>query len=126
MIITFLWNQNQPVCKISNSDPDFKNDCIINFLNDDEGLGLKHLKGWIRNGLIEVERIKVGENDFYDMWGQAWGAEISRDRVNIYWGYSDTDYSQILSFDGFYIILKNWSNFLELGHKNTKEIEFEI
>lgn len=38
-----------------------------------EGLGLKYLIKWIDDGLIEIEKIKVGELNYYDMWGQAWG-----------------------------------------------------
>ena len=126
MIITFSWNQSRPVCQISDTDFSFKKDCIINFLNDDEGLGLNHLKAWIKKGLIEVEKINTGKSDFYDMWGQAWGAEISREEVTIYWGYSETDYTQFLPFDSFYILLKNWSNFLESGNNKYEEKEFKI
>ena len=60
------------------------------------------------------------------MWGQAWGAEISREGVTIYWGYSETDYTQFLPFDSFYILLKNWSNFLESGNNKYEEKEFKI
>lgn len=113
MLISFKWSQNQPSCQISNIDASFKKDCLINFLNDDEGLGLKHLKTWVKKGLMEVEKINTGKLDYYDMWGQAWGAEVKRDGVEIYWGYSNIDYKQSLTFDSFYIILKNWSEFLE-------------
>lgn len=126
MNITFLWNQCSPVCQVSSNDFDFKEDCITNFLTDDEGLGLKHLKDWIKKGLIEVEKINTGELDYYDMWGQAWGADIRKEGVNIYWGYSDTDYEEFIPFDSFYIILKNWSDFLELGSNKHKVIKFKV
>lgn len=126
MNITFLWNQCSPVCQVSSHDFGFKEDCITNFLTDDEGLDLKYLKDWIKKGLIGVEKVNTGELDYYDMWGQAWGADIRKEGVNIYWGYSDTDYEEFIPFDSFYIILKNWSDFLELGGNKNKIIKFKV
>ena len=68
-----------------NAPTNFKG-LIFSLLNDDEGHGLAYLSNWIDEGLIEVEKIHNGTLDFYDMWGHAWGAEISKENVLIYWG----------------------------------------
>ena len=42
---------------------------IVNFLIDDEGLGISHLQKWIKNGLEEIDKISKKEILEYDMWG---------------------------------------------------------
>lgn len=112
---------NIPECQ----DDTFKG-LIASFLTDDEGLGIKHLKKWIDEGLVEIEQIINGELDFYDMWGQAWGAEITRDSVLIYWGYDDTEYEETMPFDAFYIILRKWREFLDSEPSKDNIVEFEV
>lgn len=94
-------------------------------MNDDEGLGLKYLSKWIDDGLIEIEKIKVGELNYYDMWGQAWGADITKENVLIYWGYDDTKYEESLSFECFYKLVRKWSEFLKTEPRIDQVVEFE-
>ena len=89
-------------------------------------MGVKHLKTWIDNGLIEVERIKRGELNFYDMWGQAWGAEITKNSVLIYWGYDNTEHEEQMPFDSFYIILKKWREFLDSKPSKDNIMKLEV
>lgn len=107
-----------------NAPTNFKG-LIFSLLNDDEGHGLAYLSNWIDEGLIEVEKIHNGTLDFYDMWGHAWGAEISKENVLIYWGYDDTEREENMSFESFYTILREWSQFLKTEPNQTNIVEFE-
>ncbi|HCR87611.1 MULTISPECIES: hypothetical protein [Psychrobacter] len=81
---------------------------IFNLLNDDGGLGLSYLGNWMDEGLKEIKKVKQGSLNFYDMWGQSWGAEVRKDEVLIYWGYDDTELEETMNFSSFYKILTNW------------------
>lgn len=113
-----------PEVKFENTSLEFKG-LITSFLNDDEGLGLKFLSNWIDEGLREVKKIHAGELDFYDMWGQAWGAEITRDSVLIYWGYDDTVYEETMDFQCFYKMLSEWSEFIKTQPSLENIVEFD-
>jgi len=116
-----LYPEGQILKKIS----DIKG-LIFEFLSDDEGLGLEHLKNWIDEGLIQIKKVRLGELGSYDMWGQAWGADISLDNVLIYWGYDDNIYEESMSFQNFYTIIKNWKVFLNSEPSLDNVIEFEL
>lgn len=58
----------RPICACVEEEEKFKG-LIFSFLNDDEGLGLDYLIDWLEVGLIEIDKIKEGALDFYDMWG---------------------------------------------------------
>lgn len=120
------WNDGKlfPEAKCYNISNDFKG-LVFNFLNDDEGHGLKFLIPWIDEGLIEVEKIKKSILDYYDMWGHAWGAEINNKNVLIYWGYDDTKYEEHMSFECFYKILREWSQFIKAQPSLDYKVEFE-
>lgn len=132
MRIKYEWRESEswkdgilrPICNCIDT-PSFKG-LIFSFLNDDEGQGLKYLSNWIDEGLIEVEKINDGSLDFYDMWGNAWGAEITKQNVLIYWGYDDTKYEENMSFEYFYKILKEWSKFLKTEPSRTNIVEFVL
>ena len=81
---------------------------IFNLLNDDGGLGLSYLGNWMDEGLKEIKKVKQGSLNFYDMWGQYWGAEVRKNEVLIYWGYDDTELEETMNFSIFYKILTNW------------------
>ena len=99
---------------------------IFSFLNDDEGHGIKCLSNWIDEGLIEIEKISNGELNYYDMWAfHAWGAEITKANVLIYWGYDDTKYDENMSFECFYRIIKEWGAFLKIVPSLDQIVEFE-
>lgn len=120
MKMVFFWRESEawndrilrPANSILEKEYDTKG-LILNFLNDDEGLGLKYLTNWIDNGLIEVEKIKQGKLDFYDMWGQAFGAEITRNNVLVYWDYGEISEDENMTFESFYTILTKWSSFIK-------------
>ena len=120
------WNDGNlyPEARTSNINADFKG-LIFSFLNDDEGHGLKYLSNWIDEGLLEIEKIKNGESEYYDMWGHAWGAEITKENVLIYWGYDDTPYEERIEFDMFYKIIKEWGRFLKTEPSLNNIFEFE-
>ena len=95
-------------------------------MNDDEGHGIKCLSNWIDEGLIEIEKISNGELNYYDMWAfHAWGAEITKANVLIYWGYDDTKYDENMSFECFYKIIKEWGAFLKMAPSVDQIVEFE-
>ena len=116
-----LYPEGQILKKISD-----RKGLIFEFLSDDEGLGLEHLKNWIDEGLIQIKKVRLGELGSYDMWGQAWGADISLDNVLIYWGYDDNIYEESMSFQNFYTIIKNWKVFLNSEPSLDNVIEFEL
>lgn len=120
------WNDGilRPNCDFSEVSESFKG-LVFNLLLDDEGHGLEYLSNWIDEGVIEVEKIYNGTLDFYDMWGHAWGAEISKENVLIYWGYDDTEREENMSFESFYTILREWSQFLKTEPNETNIVEFE-
>ncbi len=133
MKVNFFWSPNlinkqalEPDVGLYNHPNGFKCDIIANFLNDDEGLGLNHLKEWFDEGLIEIEKIKRNELDFYDMWGQAWGAEITKDNVLIYWGYDDTEYEENMPFETFYTIIKKWREFIDTEPSLENKVTFVV
>ena len=77
MKVKYWWKESEslrdgimrPKCDCAEVLDDFKG-LVFSFLNDDEGLGLKYLSKWIDDGLIEIEKIKVGELNYYDMLKQ--------------------------------------------------------
>ena len=103
--ISSTWKDGvlRPRCSILNVDEALN---IVNFLIDDEGLGIGHLQKWIKNGLEEINKISKKEISEYDMWGQSLGALISLDKVTIYWG--DEEYPMIIlsltNLRSFYLI----------------------
>lgn len=129
MNIKYFWKYDDvdliPAIDLKSNLNSFKG-LIINFLKDDEGLGLEYLRKWIAEGLIEIEKVRLGNLDFYDMWGQAWGAEVRPDNVLIYWGYDDNISEEGMSFEDFYTIVKNWSFFLNSEPSLYNVIEFEL
>ena len=132
MKVKYWWKESEslrdgimrPKCDCAEVLDDFKG-LVFSFLNDDEGLGLKYLSKWIDDGLIEIEKIKVGELNYYDMWGQAWGADITKENVLIYWGYDDTKYEESLSFECFYKLVRKWSELLKTEPRIDQVVEFE-
>lgn len=76
MNIKYLWKYDDvglvPAIDLKSNSNGFKG-LIVNFLKNDEGLGLEYLRKWIAEGFIEIEKVRLGGLDFYDMWGQAWG-----------------------------------------------------
>lgn len=80
---------------------------------------------WIDEGLIEIEKVKSGELESYDMWGHAWGAEMTNKSVLIYWGYDDTPYEEEMTFGSFYKIINEWGKFLKTEPNLNNVIEFE-
>ncbi|OLF34655.1 hypothetical protein BTW00_12500 [Psychrobacter sp. C 20.9] len=129
MNIKYLWKYDDvdlvPAIDLKSNSNGFKG-LIVNFLKNDEGLGLEYLRKWIAEGFIEIEKVRLGELDFYDMWGQAWGAEVSPDNVLIYWGYDDNIGEEDMSFECFYTIVKNWNSFLNSEPSLYNVIEFEL
>lgn len=132
MKVKYWWKESEslrdgfmrPKCDCAEALDDFKG-LVFSFLNDDEGLGLEYLSKWIDDGLTEIEKIKVGELNYYDMWGQAWGADITKENVLIYWGYDDTNYEESLSFECFYKLVRKWSEFLKTEPRIDQVVEFE-
>lgn len=132
MLIKYWWRESEewkdgvlrPACDCLSVITGFKG-LIFNFLNDDEGQGLEYLNNWIDEGLLEVAKIKDDSLDSYDMWGHAWGAEITKENVLIYWGYDNTDCEENMSFDRFEKILKKWSKFLKTKPSIANIVEFE-
>ena len=122
--ISSTWKDGvlRPRCLILNVDEALN---IVNFLIDDEGLGIGHLQKWIKNGLEEINKISKKEISEYDMWGQSLGALISLDKVTIYWG--DEEYpDDYLEFDQFKIILSNWHDFLLSEPNISNEVYFSV
>lgn len=112
----------RPRCSMLNVDEALN---IVNFLIDDEGLGISHLQKWIKNGLEEIDKISKKEILEYDMWGQTLGALISLDKVTIYWG--DEEYpDDYLEFEQFKTILTNWYNFLISEPNISNEVYFSV
>lgn len=122
--ISSTWKDGvlRPRCSMLNVDEALN---IVNFLIDDEGLGISHLQKWIKNGLEEIDKISKKEILEYDMWGQTLGAIISLDKVTIYWG--DEEYpDDYLGFDQFKIILSNWYDFLLSEPNISNEVYFSV
>ena len=112
----------RPRCSMLNVDEALN---IVNFLIDDEGLGISHLQKWIKNGLEEIDKISKKEILEYDMWGQPLGALILLDKVTIYWG--DEEYpDDYLEFEQFKTILTNWYNFLISEPNISNEVYFSV
>ncbi|MHA3049964.1 hypothetical protein [Acinetobacter sp. ANC 4639] len=132
MKVKYFWRKSdawkdgvlRPSCDSSETSEGFKG-LVFSFLNDDEGLGVKYLIDWIDEGLIQVQKIKDGVIEYYDMWGHAWGAEITKNNVLIYWGYDDNKFEEYISFECFYKILKKWSEFLKAENDLNNIVEFE-
>ena len=61
--ISSTWKDGvlRPRCSILNVDEALN---IVNFLIDDEGLGIGHLQKWIKNGLEEIN--KISKNQQHD------------------------------------------------------------
>lgn len=118
------WKDGKLLPEIKITNYSFSKGLILNFLNDDEGLGLKYLTNWIDNGLIEVEKIKQGKLDFYDMWGKALGAEITRNNVLVYWDYGGISEEENMTFESFYTILIKWSFFIKTTPNIDNKLEF--
>lgn len=102
------------------NDDIFRPDCNISepysslgaFLNDDGGLGVEYLKKWLSDGITEIDYIKKGIKDRFDMWGQHWGADITTGLVTIYWGYDDNELETIVDFLTFDLIIRKWYEFI--------------
>lgn len=124
--ISEAWNDGvlRPTYNYSNFEANFKG-LIFSFLNDDEGHGIEYLSKWIDEGLIEIEKIKNGELDYYDMWGHAWGAEMTKGNVLIYWGYDNTPCEEKMTFEIFYKIINEWGRFLKTEPSLNSVIELE-
>lgn len=124
--VSEAWNDGilRPRCTCDDASDNFKG-LVFSFLNDDEGHGLEYLTNWIDEGLNEVEKINDGKLDYYDMWGHAWGADITRNKVLIYWGYDDSKYEENMSFECFYKILKEWCKFIKTEPSLDYKVEFE-
>lgn len=112
----------RPRCSMLNIDEALN---IINFLIDDEGLGITHLQKWIKNGLEEIDKISKKEITEYDMWGQTLGALVTLDKVTIYWG--DEEYpDDYLEFEQFRTILSRWYDFLMSEPHLNNEVYFSV
>lgn len=46
------------------------------------------------------------------MWGQNWGADITKEIVTIYWGYDDNDSENIIDFLVFDMVIRKWYEFI--------------
>ena len=120
------WNDGifRPTCAFIEEAKEFKG-LIFSFLNDDEGLGLDYLINWLEVGLIEIEKVEIGTSAFYDMWGHAWGAEITAETAVLYWGYDAADHKEKRDFDISYKIFTEWLNFIKAEASVAHRIEFE-
>lgn len=98
---------------------------FMHFLTDDEGLGGKYIRQWIENSLNEINKIKLGEESDFNMWGQSLGADISLEKVVIYWG-DDRFPEEIIQFSTFYEILIKWLDFISLPAAIDKEEIFFV
>lgn len=98
---------------------------FMHFLTDDEGLGGKYIQQWIENSLNEIDKIKSGEVSDFNMWGQSLGADISLEKVIIYWG-DDRLPEEIIQFSTFCEILIKWLDFISLPAAIDKEVTFDI
>ncbi|MEB5477524.1 hypothetical protein [Acinetobacter pollinis] len=74
--------------------------------------------------MIEVEKIRQSTLDFYDMWGKALGAEITRNNVLMYWDYGGISEEENMTFESFYIILIKWSFFIKTISSADNKLEF--
>ncbi|OOF84403.1 hypothetical protein BKG92_00580 [Rodentibacter ratti] len=126
MKIRFFWHKEfrEPWCTLYKDEEQIRSN-LPGFLGDDEGLGVEHLKKWIKNGLCEIEKVKSGEVLDFDMWGQTMGAEISLDKVSIYCG-DDYFPEEIIGFNAFYEILIKWLDFISSSEDFNKEVIFYI
>lgn len=111
-----------PFCTILNIENALN---ISNFLTDDEGLGIKHLQKWVKNGLEQIDKISKKEIVEYDMWGQSLGALISLNKVTVYWG-NDEYPEDYLEFEQFKVILSNWYQFLMSEQNIEHEMTFFV
>lgn len=98
---------------------------FMHFLTDDEGLGGKYIQQWIENSLNEIDKIKSGEVSDFNMWGQSLGADISLEKVIIYWG-DDRLPEEIIQFSTFYEILIKWLDFISLPAVIDKDVTFFV
>lgn len=46
------------------------------------------------------------------MWGQNWGADITKEIVTIYWGCDDNDSEIIIDFLVFDMVIRKWYEFI--------------
>lgn len=124
--VSKTWNDGilRPDCYILNKESK-KPSNIISFLLDDEGLGVKHLQKWVKNGLEQIDKISKKDVIEYDMWGQSLGALISLDKVTVYWG--DDEYpEEYWEFEQFKVILSNWYQFLMSERNIEHEMTFSV
>lgn len=126
MKVKFFWHENfkEPWCCLYDGIVQVRSN-LPGFLGDDEGLGVSHLKKWIKNGLDEIEKIKSGERSDFDMWGQSMGAEISLNKVIVYCG-DDHFPEEEIGFNAFYKILTEWLDFISLPQNLSREVIFDI
>lgn len=99
---------------------------LFTLLSDDEGNGIEYLQEWAKQLLFYSEKIKNEELDFYDAFSFAWGVEITKDNILIYWGYDDTECESSMRFIDFYIILEKWYQFITQPPSMNTVLEFEV
>lgn len=124
--VRFFWHKDfkEPWCSLYRGDEQIRFN-LPGFLGDDEGLGIEHLKKWLQNGLAKIERIKSGEISDFDMWGQSMGAEISLEKVIVYYGDNYFPEERI-GFNAFCDILTKWLDFISLPEDLSKDVTFYV
>jgi hypothetical protein len=87
-------------------------DLLACLLTDDGGQRLNETVSWLNEGVVRVSLVKNSILDFSSWSRDAWGAELSKERVKIYSLYDDS-YFTTMSLDVFENALLAWKDFIQ-------------
>ena len=115
----------RPACTVINDIGDCKIG-VCSLLDDDGGLGVGYLVQHAQEYITAIESVRAGASQHIDCFGQAWGAEISTEYANIYWGYDEIEQFEKIRCKDFENILRAWLQHLKSAPSLDVNREYEL